>query len=122
MTEQACRAHLPIVRPTFFNFPRDEACYADSDDFMLGDDLLVAPVVTPGARERSVYLPSLPDGGQWFDFDTRQAYASGQTHTVAAPLARLPLFVREGARIPVAAPPAGQVPRHDDPVSEVLQF
>ena len=122
VTEQACRAHLPIVRPTFFNFPQDEACYADSDDFMLGDDLLVAPVVTPGARERSVYLPSLPDGGQWFDFDTRQAYASGQTHTVAAPLARLPLFVREGARIPVAAPPAGQVPRHDDPVSEVLQF
>ena len=47
----------PIIRPTFYSFPDDEACYADSDDFMVGDEVLVAPVVTPG-RHRAPGLPA----------------------------------------------------------------
>ena len=46
--ERAHSHHEPILRPTFYNFPDDEACFADSDDFMLGDALLVAPVVHAG--------------------------------------------------------------------------
>lgn len=120
--EQACAAHTPIIRPTFYNFPDDEVCLQDSDDFMLGAELLVAPVVEAGATKRTVYLPQLPAGQRWFDFYTRQAYAAGQSHVVDAPLAHLPLFVREGAQIAVASPRSGQTPRHDDPISEVLKF
>lgn len=120
--EQASAAHVPIIRPTFFNFPDDALCLKDSDEFMLGDDLLVAPVVHAGAVQREVYLPRLPDALRWFDFHTRHTYASGTTHVVAAPLAHLPIFVREGARIPVAAARPGQTARHDDPVSDVLVF
>lgn len=120
--EAASRLHVPIIRPTFFTFPEDPVCLQDADDFMLGDALLVAPVVEEGARERLVYLPRLPHGQCWFDVDTRQPYAAGQTHRVAAPLHHLPLFARQGARIPVAAPRPGTVPRHDDPVQEVLSF
>ena len=120
--EASHREACPIIRPTFFNFPQDAQCFHDCDDFMLGPDLLVAPVVDAGARTRTVYLPQLPAGGQWFDFETRTAYAAGQSHTVEAPLARLPLFARQGARIPLSAPRAGQLARHDDPVVETRCF
>lgn len=120
--EQASREHHPVIRPTFYDFPQDENCLRDSDDFMLGAWLLVAPVVERGARERSVYLPALPDGQRWFDFHTREPFEAGRQHVVPAPLERMPLFVREGARIPVAAPQAGSLPKHDDPISEVLSF
>ena len=106
----------PIIRPTFFTFPDDETCLADSDDFMLGDDLLVAPVVARGATVRRVYLPRAPGG--WIDFANELPYRGGETIEVAAPLARLPLFVRSGARLWVADPP-GPVPTHDDPVRTV---
>ncbi|MBP8148679.1 MAG: alpha-glucosidase [Limnohabitans sp.] len=120
--EQAAQQHVPIIRPTFFNFPDDIQCLADSDEFMLGDSLLVSPVVEEGQREKHLYLPQLSDGRCWVDFETRQTLASGAWHTVAAPLSRLPLFVAQGSQIPVAAPAAGQVARHDDPVTGVLRF
>ena len=120
--ELASGAQVPIIRPTFFNFPQDLQCLEDCDEFMLGDDLLVAPVVEPGIQTRRVYLPVLPEGGKWFDFYSKQAYASGQWIEVAAPLAHLPLFAKQGAHIPVAQPPVGQVPRFDDAVTEVLRF
>ena len=120
--EQAAQKHVPIIRPTFFNFPDDLQCLEDSDEFMLGQSILVSPVVTAGQREKRIYLPRLADGRCWVDFQTRQRLTSGAWHTVAAPLAHLPMFVVEGAQIAIASPVPGQLPRHDDPVSEVLHF
>jgi alpha-glucosidase len=120
--ERAASHHEPIIRPTFFDFPEDLQCLEDCDDFMLGPDLLVAPVVEPGQRERRVWLPALPGGQGWFDFHTRQHYPAGAWHTASAPLNTLPLFARAGAQIPVAAPQAGAIARADDAVREVLRF
>jgi alpha-glucosidase len=120
--EKSCQSHTPMIRPTFFNFLHDETCLDDCDDFMLGESLLVAPVVEKGARQRKVYLPKLAPGQHWFDFETRAAFESGQTHIVEAALERLPLFVIQGAEIPLASPRPGQVARHDDPVTERRQF
>lgn len=120
--EAASQKHEPIIRPTFFNFPNDARCLQDCDDFMLGDALLVAPVVAQGATQRRVYLPQLPPGEHWFDFYTRAPLAAGTEHLVNAPLNHLPLFARSGAQIPVANAPAGVLPRFDDPVSETLAF
>ncbi len=92
--ERASANHEPIIRPTFYDFPDDEECFKDSDDFMLGSQYLVAPVVEEGARTRRVYLPKLPRGQAWQDFVTGETFASGQYHTVDAPLAKLPLFKR----------------------------
>ncbi|MDP4622286.1 MAG: glycoside hydrolase family 31 protein, partial [Hydrogenophaga sp.] len=91
-------------------------------DFMLGQHLLVAPVVEQGAGTREVYLPTLPNGAPWLDFFTKVPYASGQVHLIDVRLDQLPLFVRSGSAIPVAAPAFGEVPRWDDPVSEILHF
>jgi alpha-glucosidase len=120
--EAASAEHTPIIRPTFFEFPHDERCYDDCDDFMLGDDLLVAPVVVAGARTREVYLPLLPNEGAWFDLYSNVRYASGKTHVVDAPLERLPLFAREGAEIPVADVASAVRPAADDPITNTLKF
>lgn len=120
--EMASHKHVPIIRPTFFNFPDDARCFEDCDDFMLGDALLVAPVIEQGARRRRVYLPQLPTGEQWFDFYTRAPMAAGAVHEVDAPLNHLPLFARAGAQIPLAQPQPGTLPKHDDPVFETRVF
>jgi alpha-glucosidase len=87
----------PMLRPTFFEFEADSRTFDDSDDFMLGPNLLVASVVEPGARQRNAYLPQGPS--QWFDFWTGRAYESGRDAMVAAPLERIPLFVPAGGMI-----------------------
>ena len=117
--ERASSLHQPIIRPTFYDFPDDEKCFEDCDDFMLGRDLLVAPVVQAGETLRTVYLPEGPQA--WYDFHSGERYEAGQTHSVPAPLYTLPLFARAGAEIPIATGTAGRH-RHDDPVTEVLLF
>jgi len=120
--ERASSHHEPIIRPTFYDFPDDAQCFEDCDDFMLGAWLLVAPVVHAGQTTREVYLPQLPNGESWFDFETRERFAAGQTHTISAPLHKLPLFARQGAHIACASAPAGQVARCDDPVHHIRSF
>ena len=102
-----------------FNTGHDVACFADCDDFMLGDALLVAPVVQASATSGDLYLPAGPSA--WVDLHTGEPYQAGRAHTVAAPSYTLPLFARAGAEIPVARGLMGRH-RHDDPVSELLRF
>jgi alpha-glucosidase len=89
----------PMLRPTFFDFEADPRTLADGDDFMLGPNLLVASVVEPGARRRTVYLPNGPS--RWLDFWSGRPYASGREVDVPAPLGIVPLFVPAGGMIPL---------------------
>ncbi|PYS81603.1 MAG: ABC transporter substrate-binding protein [Acidobacteria bacterium] len=66
------------------------------DQYMLGDSLLVAPI-PPGVKTRKVVLPA----GRWYDFYTGELAGDGQTIEVTPPLSRIPLFVRDGALIPL---------------------
>lgn len=91
----------PIIRPLVYQFQHDPLCHAESFDFMLGPNLLVASVLEAGARSRAVYLPA---GMDWYDFHNGALYAGGQTVTVAAPLERIPLFVPAGGMIPTGKP------------------
>ena len=86
--------------------------FVDSDDFMFGPNLLVASVVEPGRRERSVYLPVGP--AEWFDFWDGRRVSAGQTIVAPAPLERIPLFVPAGAMIPTTAT-ADMARLHDEP-------
>ena len=87
---------LPPMRPLFLDFPDDEQCWDIADQFLLGEDLLVAPVISEGAREREVYLPS---GADWRDAWTGQPHAGGQWLTAPAPLETIPVYVRDGGNI-----------------------
>jgi alpha-D-xyloside xylohydrolase len=95
---------LPPMRPLFLEFPDDPRTWEVADAYLFGPDLLVAPVLEAGAREREVYLPA---GARWTDAWTGAEYAGGGTVSVPAPLERIPLFLRDGARLPVVEPAAG---------------
>jgi alpha-glucosidase len=79
---RAAEAAEPILRPTFFDFADDAATLADNDELMLGPNLLAAPVLTEGARQRQVYLPRGPAG--WYDFYDETRHAAGQVATLGA--------------------------------------
>lgn len=101
LDEQMHVAHekgLPPMRPLFVDFPEDERSWSVEDQFMLGPDLLVAPVLEAAARQRDVYLPP----GRWTDAWTGATCDGGQTVWADAPLGRIPIFLRDDARIPVA--------------------
>ena len=89
---------LTPIRPCFVEFPQDPAAWTVDDAYLFGPDLLVAPVLEAGARQWPVYLPQ---GAAWQDAWTGEEYEGGQTVTVPAPLERIPLFLRDGARLPV---------------------
>jgi alpha-D-xyloside xylohydrolase len=86
------------MRPVFLEFPDDPSAWLVEDAFLLGPDLLVAPVTEAGVREREVHLPA---GARWTDVWSGEEHEGGQTVTVAAPIDRIPLFLRDGASLPV---------------------
>ena len=92
------RDYEPVIRPTMLDFPDDPLCAAENDDMMLGESLLVAPVVEPGATTRAVYLPA---GAGWLDVWSGALHDGGQSVRLAAPWDRPPLLAREGCAIPV---------------------
>ncbi|PHI32327.1 glycoside hydrolase family 31 protein [Budvicia aquatica] len=97
---QAHRDDEPMIRPTFLDHEHDVNTFSETDDFLIGRDLLVASVVEEGQRERSVYLPANQTG--WYCFYTGEWFTGGQTIVVPAPLERLPLLVRAGSVLPAS--------------------
>lgn len=88
---------LPIVRGLFMEYPRDPEAVAIEDQFMFGEELLIAPVLQKGVRVKRVYLPV----GEWIDFnDKKTVYLGGQTISYRAPLNVIPIFVKKGSVIP----------------------
>jgi Alpha-glucosidases, family 31 of glycosyl hydrolases len=100
---EAHETGAPLVRPLSWLAPNDPVCVRCDDQFLLGNDLLVAPVLEPGAQERLILLPP----GQWFEFATGQLYGqpgSSSHITIPVTLSSIPLFVRAGAILPLAEP------------------
>lgn len=110
---------LPLIRHLALHFPDDAEVYAaDAEyEFLFGPDILVAPVITEGGRERTVYLP---EGETWVNFwdavdyeEESGAYQrrgpiefieGGQYVAVDAPLDEIPLFVRAGTKLTLLPP------------------
>ena len=81
----------PVWSPLFYVFPTDEKTYLIRAEFIVGDKLLVAPVLGPGVRTRDVYLPA----GQWRDFWSEKVVEGGRTLPhYPAPLESIPVFER----------------------------
>lgn len=94
----ASESGAPVMRPLFFDFPEDKKCWETEDVYMFGPDVLVAPVMELGARERTLYLP---EGAEWKDAVSGNLYEGGRTVTVDAPLSVIPVFVRDGKDIKI---------------------
>jgi alpha-D-xyloside xylohydrolase len=89
-----------IMRGLVMDFPNDAKVRNIADEYMFGPSFLVAPVTDYHAKSRQVYLPA---GTRWYDFYTGAVFEGGQTITAAAPLDKMPLFVKQGAIVPTGA-------------------
>jgi alpha-D-xyloside xylohydrolase len=86
---------LPMMRPMVLEFPDDPLTHHVDLQYMLGEELLAAPIFNREAQ-RTVYIPA----GRWIDFWTHETCEGPGMHTAPAPLDRMPLFVRADALIP----------------------
>lgn len=87
---------LPVMRALLLEYPDDPEAVGQDEEFLFGDDLLVAPVVKDGEDKWEVYLPQ----GTWYNFWTDRRETGPERVTAHAPLDRIPVFVRGGAIIP----------------------
>jgi len=84
----------PILAPLWYHAPKDSDTYRIVDEYMVGGDVVVAPVLTKGASTRDLYLPA----GNWRDYNTGESRQGGRwLRAYSAPLNRLPLFVRDSS-------------------------
>lgn len=88
----------PFMRALFMDFPNDPNVANLGDEYMFGPAFLVAPVTSQGVTSRQVYLPA---GSDWYDWWTDRRIAGGQWITAAAPIDRIPLYVRAGSIVPI---------------------
>lgn len=86
---------IPMLRPLLLDFPNDPGVWSLDDQYQLGSDLLVAPLMKSGESSRAVYLP----GGSWTDYQTGKSYPAGWHRIEAGPLPIL-IFARNGSLIP----------------------
>ena len=91
LMKEASETGAPVMRPLFYQFPEDEKAWEIKDQFLFGDQYLVAPVTEYGQRKREVYLPA---GASWTEQSTGKTYEGGRTVTADAPLDVIPVFVR----------------------------
>ncbi|KJK42964.1 TIM-barrel domain-containing protein [Streptomyces sp. NRRL F-4428] len=99
LAHMARRTGAPYVRPVWWGAPEDRRLRDCEDSFLLGDALLVAPVLECGADRRAVRLPR----GRWYDTATGAAYEGPGQILLDAPRGRIPVLARAGAVLPVRA-------------------
>ena len=88
---------LPVMRPLVLHFEDDENTFNLNNEFMVGENMLVAPILEQGATKRMVYLPV----GTWVDYWTGNRFSGGEHIIVDAPIDVMPIFIKEGSIIPM---------------------
>ena len=101
---QATADSVPFTRPLYLDHPTVEAAYHQSQEYQFGDDLLVAPVATPGVgpgrvAAQAVWFP--PGDDAWFDVFTGERFGPGEHAVATAPIDQFPLYVRGGVPLPM---------------------
>jgi alpha-D-xyloside xylohydrolase len=95
LAKEANEKGTPVIRPLFLNYPEQKDAWNDWQTYMLGNDLLVAPVWEKDSITRNLYLPG---GEQWINaWDTDRIYEGGEYLSTDAPLYKIPVFIRKGS-------------------------
>ncbi len=87
---------LPMIRPLVLHYPKDKNVWNLNDEFLLGENILVSPVVEQGATKKLVYLPE----GEWYDYWTKEKIQGGQYFIKEAPLDVCPIYIKAGTVLP----------------------
>jgi alpha-D-xyloside xylohydrolase len=93
------RSGTPPFRALVVDYPRDPQTWTVDDQFLAGDNLLIAPLIA-GQEKRKVYLPE----GNWFDFWTGRRHSGKRNLEISVPLQQIPVFVKSGTLLPLAVP------------------
>lgn len=96
------RTGAPILRPLVYHYERDKTAQTCNDEFLFGESILVAPVVSQGSVKRMVYLPA----GEWYDYWTGEKVAGESWIIRDAPIDICPIYVKAGSVIPTMEPMA----------------
>lgn len=98
LVKEAKEKGIPVARSLYMHYPNDVNTISIKDQFLLGDRVMVAPILDSGAVNRTVYFPA----GTWYDFWAGTIAATGPTTiSISAPLNHLPIFVKEGSILPL---------------------
>jgi alpha-D-xyloside xylohydrolase len=104
--------HYTIMRPLVMDWRTDARAQNTADEFLFGPSILVNPVYIQGAASRTVYLPK----ATWYDFWTGEKLEGEQTIQAAAPLEKLPLYVRAGSILPLGPTMEWTTEKPEDPI------
>ena len=86
---------IPVMRPMFVNYPKDEVCYQTGDQYFFGEDILFAPISVQGQTQRKVYLPE----GIWILTKDKTRYEGNTWVTISAEIHEFIAFVKDGAKV-----------------------
>jgi alpha-glucosidase len=103
---------IPILRPLVMEYQDDPSVRNLSNEFLVGEYLLVAPILDPGVIERSVYLPK----GSWYALESKEVHLGGRWTFAHGPLDKLPVFVKEGAVLSMVEPGANTIGLLEKPI------
>ncbi|OON90860.1 MAG: alpha-glucosidase [Candidatus Epulonipiscium fishelsonii] len=96
---EAHKTGSPIMRALVYEFQDDKHCWNESFEYMFGKNILLANVIEKGAKNWKVYLPK---GCKWYSFDKFECYEGGQEIEIPVAIDTIPMFIRDGAIIPMA--------------------
>jgi alpha-glucosidase/alpha-D-xyloside xylohydrolase len=96
LCREAYDTGMPLMRALWLHYPGDKQALGQSQEYLWGRNMLVAPVYEKGATSRAVYLPA----GTWYDWWDNARHPGGTTVTRKVDLATMPIFVRAGSIIP----------------------
>ena len=96
LAREAYDTGMPLMRALWLHYPGDKKAVGQSQEYLWGRNLLIAPVYEMGARSREVYLPA----GTWYDWWDNSRLSGGTTVTRKVDLATMPIYVRAGSIIP----------------------
>jgi alpha-glucosidase len=108
----------PVQRPLVFDHQNDPTVRDIDDEYLLGRDLLVAPVVEPGTTCRQVYLPS----GSWYDWHTDELVGGKRYIVARTPMEQIPIYARGGAVIAMWPDAPASTAGYHPPVLELHLF
>ncbi len=93
LVAENARKGIPVQRPLFLHNEQDLRCYDIQYEYLLGEDVLVAPVYLADQKDWKVYLPE----GNWIHLWSGEEYGRGD-HTVGAPIGEIPVFYKSGSK------------------------
>ncbi|ATI73957.1 alpha-xylosidase [Mesoplasma florum] len=99
--KEAIESGLPIIRPLVLEFPNDTIAAKIDDQFMLGENIMVAPILSNKKYERQVYFPE----GNWIDFSDKKIYEGNKKYNIDCPIEKILIFVKENSIIPMIKNP-----------------